>query len=97
MDSGDVLQQFFNAIGNDPRIGASHISLYCAILNLSIGYGIDEAVLVVSSELMKCAKISGVATYHKCIRDLNSFGYITYMPSFNHRKKSKIFLSAGRR
>lgn len=45
---------------------------------------------------MKMAKISGLGTYHKCIRDLNNFGYIRYQPSFNYRKKSKVYLGINR-
>ena len=32
---------------------------------------------------MKIAKIGGIATYHKCMKDLVSSGYILYQPSFH--------------
>jgi hypothetical protein len=39
---------------------------------------------------MRLAKISGVATYHKAIRELDEYGYIDYKPSYNHNKGSLI-------
>jgi hypothetical protein len=49
-------------------------------------------IYVFSRDLMHLAKISGVATYHKSIRELNDFGYIKYQPSYNHFSKSLIYL-----
>ena len=34
-------------------------------------------------ELMEAVKISGIATYHKCLKDLADFGYFRYIPSYN--------------
>lgn len=91
MQSGqNILGAFFDAIAHDPRIGVSHISLYCALVQSSQQPG--EPVLFMSYELMRVAKISGLGTYHRCIRDLDAFGYIRYVPSYNHRKKSKAYL-----
>ena len=93
MEQQKALNDFFNAISGDPRIGVSHVSLYCALLQ-----SIDEEkflspIMVRSTEVMKIAKILSLGTYHKCIKDLNDFGYIKYLPCFNHRKKSKVFLT----
>ncbi len=44
---------------------------------------------------MRLAKISGIATYHKSIRELNDFEYIKYQPSYNHFSKSVIYLRAA--
>ena len=41
---------------------------------------------------MATAKISGLATYHKCIKDLHAFGYIQYKPSYNPGTTSKVYL-----
>jgi hypothetical protein len=92
MEQLNSLSNFFTAIANDPRIGVSHISLYCALLQNS-GKGDNDSIIpVIKSELMKAAKISGLATYHRCIRDLHEYGYIKYQPSYNHRKKGKVYL-----
>jgi hypothetical protein len=90
--SGDMLRQFFNAIGDDPRIGLSHISLYCVLYHRAAIQKDGMIAEVIKSEIMKDAKISGLATFHKCIRDLHEYGYIRYLPSYNRLKKSKVFI-----
>ena len=45
---------------------------------------------------MEGAKINGLATFHKCIKDLNEFGYIRYLPSRNPTVSSQVvFLKPG--
>lgn len=90
MGSMEELRRFFTAIGNDPRIGASHISLYCALFQRDAPEKDGCAIDFVKSEVMKDAKISGIATFHKCIKDLNAFGYIKYQPSYYPKKKSRV-------
>ncbi len=41
---------------------------------------------------MEVAKISGLATYHKCIKDLHDYGYIQYEPSYNPAVSSQVYL-----
>jgi len=87
------LSSFFAAIEHDPRIGTSHISLYCALLDaFECGHLADGSIFLVSKQMMKKAKIFGLATYHGCLKDLHDFDYIIYKPSYNHRKKSKVFI-----
>ena len=47
---------------------------------------------ITRAAVMEVAKISGLATYHKCIKDLAEFGYIVYEPSFNPATKSRVYL-----
>jgi len=77
------LTSFFSAIREDNRIGTSHISLYMALFQF---YNLNEfrnPVSITRTAVMEVAKISGLATYHKCIKDLVDFGYIQYQPSYN--------------
>ena len=92
MDQHQSLSRFLSAVRNDQRIGVSHISLYCALLQFGMEQQAEAPVLIRSDEVMKTAKISGLGTYHGCIRDLNDYGYIRYLPSYNYRKKSKVYL-----
>lgn len=92
MEQTNILTQFFKAIADDPRIGVSHISLFCALLQACPTADCNTVILVKSTELMKTAKILGRATYHRCIRELHEFGYILYKPTYNHRKKNKVYL-----
>lgn len=49
-------------------------------------------VSISRQELMKISKICAKATYHKCIKDLHTFGYIQYIPSYNPFKGSLVYL-----
>jgi hypothetical protein len=41
---------------------------------------------------MRISKISSKATYHKCLKNLHSLGYINYEPSYNPFKGSHVIL-----
>lgn len=41
---------------------------------------------------MKVAHIGSIATYHKCIKELQQFGFIEYRPSFDPSLGSQINL-----
>jgi len=83
---------FFNAIRDDNRIGASHISLYMALFQFYNLNQFRNPVLISRASVMEIAKISGVATYHKCMKDLVDFGYLNYLPSYNPAIHSQITL-----
>lgn len=44
-------------------------------------------------ELMRVAKIGSKSTYHRCIVELDQWGYLSYLPSNNPYKGSKIKMS----
>lgn len=92
MDSNSVLYGFMETVCEDPRIGPSHISLFVAILYCSKIRDHQMPLSVYSKELMRQAKISGMATYHKCMRDLNELGYIRYIPSYNPIQGSQVYI-----
>jgi len=83
MEEVKQLTSFFAAIREDNRIGTSHISLYMALFQFYNLNKFENPILVNRLAIMRTAKIYGLATYHKCIKDLVEFGYILYMPSYN--------------
>lgn len=87
------LIEFFMSIREDPRINPVHISLFMAIMQHWNENNCKNPVRIFSKDLMQLAKISGVATYHRSIKELNEYGYIKYEPSFNHFHGSLIYLS----
>lgn len=91
MDQFKPLSDFFNAIAGDPRI--THIGIYAALLQYWSEHHFENPVQVFSYEIMRIAKISASTTYHKSIRDLNSYGYIRYEPSFKRNKGSKVYFN----
>lgn len=67
----------------DQRITVWDIGLYLAILNRWYENGFKNSFNVSRSSLMKFAHIGSIATYHKCIKQLTTYGYIVYNPSYN--------------
>ena len=83
---------FYQAIADEPRIGATHISLYMALFQQCYKQQFQSPFEVTRRELMELAKINGRATYHKCMKDLVDCGFITYLPSNNPALKSRVYI-----
>lgn len=86
------LTSFYEAIRDDPRIGPTHISLYMALFQLYNLNGFRNPVNICRKSVMGIAKISGFATFHKCIKDLKTFGYVQYLPSYDPALHSQVNL-----
>lgn len=87
------LTDFYNAIADDARINATHISVYMALLHQFNLSGGTNPVLVSREDVMKLAKINARHTYNKFMNNLNEYGYIRYQPSVNGFSKSLVFLN----
>ena len=92
MEQVKELTAFYAAIQDDHRIGATHISLYMALFQCFNLNMFRNPVNITRAALMEIAKISGLGTYHKCIKDLVEFGYIKYNPSYNPAISSQVYL-----
>ena len=86
------LTRFYSAIREDNRIGATHISVYMALFQFYNLNKFENPILITRKAVMETAKINGLATYHKCIKDLDEFGYINYRPSFNPGIGTRVVL-----
>jgi hypothetical protein len=86
------LSGFFQKVAADNRLNPTHVSLYMAIFQYWNAERFQNPVSISRQELMRISKISAKATYHKCIKDLHTFGYIQYLPSFNPFKGSLVYL-----
>jgi replication initiation and membrane attachment protein DnaB len=85
------LSNFFIAIQDDPCINTTHISLYMALLQFWTSHDNTNPISIFGREIMQICKISGPATYHKCIKELNDYGYIKYIPSYYRNKRSLVY------
>ena len=86
----------FFRISNDDRLSSSHISLYLALLIAWEESFFSNPFIVTRNKLMSFSKIGSFATYHKCIKQLQEFGYIKYIPNFNSFIGSHVeILNAG--
>ena len=87
-----VLKNFQTLIVDDPRVGPPHISLYLAIVHFASLQDYQNPVAAFRKDLMKHAKICGAATYIKCLQELQEFGFVKYIPSFNPLLGSLFYL-----
>lgn len=86
------LNRFFERCNTDPRIGAIHIAVFTAILNIWLKRGCTGSITLFSWEVMPEAKISSRMTYRKVIRDLGEYGYLYYQASFSKHRGSRFAL-----
>jgi len=91
MEINNPLSAFFVAIEKDFRISTTHIAIYVALLQYRIDKGFINPIQVFRHEITPLAKISSAYTYHKCIKELSSYGYIKYEPSFKKTHGSMIY------
>lgn len=86
------LTGFYDKIQQDNRLNPTHISLYLALFQFWNINHFQNPISISRNEMMRLSKISALGTYHKCIKELQNFGYIEYIPSFNPYKGSLVNL-----
>ena len=86
------LTGFFDKVAQDRMLNPTHISLYIALFQFWNCNRFKNPISISRDEVMRISKISSKATYHKCLKNLHSLGYINYEPSFNPFKGSHVFL-----
>jgi hypothetical protein len=73
-------------------LNSTHISLYNALFLIWNECGFDTELSVNRNDVMKLSKIGSANTYTKCLKELDSKGFIKYNPSYNPLIGSKINL-----
>ena len=87
-----ILDTFFKEAVDDPRITATHISLYVALLHLWSQYHFINPMAIERDRVMHLAKISSTVTYFRSIKSLHEFGYINYSPAGHRHMKSVVYI-----
>ncbi|QTE24265.1 hypothetical protein [Polaribacter cellanae] len=85
-----LLNAAFEKFYFDDRLNPTHISLYMALFQEWNSSRFMDEFYVNRRELMRCAKIGSKSTYHRCIVELDAWLYLSYFPSNNPYKGSKI-------
>ena len=84
------LTGFFNKINNENAINPTHISLYLALFQCWNVNRFKNPTGISREEIMKASKINSNATYHKCMKELQTLGFIEYLPTFNPHSSSNV-------
>ena len=88
-----LLNAAFEKFYFDDRLNPTHISLYMALFQEWNSSRFANEFYVNRRDLMLASKIGSKSTYHRCVTDLDSWGYLFYFPSNNPYKGSKIKMS----
>ena len=86
------LTGFFIRIASEETIYPTHISLYLALFQSWNINRFKNPIAISRDEMMKASRIASKATYHKCIKELQSLGFIDYIPSYNPYSGSEVIL-----
>ncbi len=86
------LASFFTKASTDERLNPTHVSMFVSLLQFWYINHFVNPVSITRHDLMKVSKINSKATYHKCMRELNEYGYLKYSPSYNSYKGSMVYL-----
>ena len=85
-----LLNAAFEKFYFDDRLNPTHISLYMALFQEWNSSRFADGFYVNRRDLMRASKIGSKSTYHRCVTDLDAWNYLSYFPSNNPYKGSKI-------
>ncbi|GLB54100.1 transcriptional regulator [Neptunitalea chrysea] len=88
-----LLNAAFEKFFFDDRLNPTHISLYMALFQEWNSSRFADEFYVNRRDLMRVAKIGSKSTYHRCVTELDAWSYLSYFPSNNPYKGSKIKMS----
>lgn len=86
------LTGFYEKVAQDNTLKPTHISLYLALFQFWNFNRFRNPINISRDELMRISKINSKATYHKCLKNLNSLGYIDYLPSYDPFRGSRVIM-----
>ncbi|MEP6713480.1 MAG: hypothetical protein ABJA37_13735 [Ferruginibacter sp.] len=93
MISGENMIQNYSHLFSDKRLSVWHFSIYMALTLLWYENELANPFSISRKSIMELAHVHSFATYHKCIKQLELFGYIQYNPSYSYYERSSIFIN----
>ncbi|PZR01315.1 MAG: hypothetical protein DI539_28590 [Flavobacterium psychrophilum] len=87
--SKNIIRLFENVVWDETML-PSHISMYVSLLQLWSTNQFLKSFRIHRDEVMKLSRIRSLATYHRCIRQLDTAGLIDYAPSYDPYKGSLV-------
>lgn len=91
MDAVEFREYLF-ILAIDKRLTVWHLAVLFSIMQLTTGNLFAETIYISRKKVMRFAKIKSFVTYHKCIMELEKFGYLIYIPSYHPEQGSTIHL-----
>jgi hypothetical protein len=75
----------------DDRLLPTHLSLFTGLFVCWQRNSFTSPFSVTRKTLIAFSKIASIATYHKCIKELDEYGYIRYQPSYHPKLGSQVY------
>lgn len=92
MDRLQQLTLYISKVIADDRLKPIHIALSLALCDVWIVEQFQQPYRVSRRVLMQASRIRSKATYHRVIKELQSFGHLKYNPSYHPAKASRVRL-----
>ncbi len=86
------LNKTFSKFCADDRLTPYHISLYFGLFQYWNLAKFRNPISISRAELMRASKIGSVNTYIRCLKELDAWQYIQYIPSYDPQKGSQVHL-----
>lgn len=86
------LNKAFAIFCEDERLSPFHVSLYFSLFQYWNMAKFRNPISISRDEIMRASKIGSVNTYIRCMKELDKWTYIKYMPSYNPQKGSQVYL-----
>ena len=87
------ISTYFTRVLSDKRVGVLHIGTYLTLVLLWHRNNEQSPVRISRKQIMGLARIKSISTYHKYIQDLEKFGYIKYVPTYDSRTGTQVWLT----
>jgi len=94
MERLQQITHYIRTVASDGRLKPIHIALSFALCNGWIASQFQQPYRVSRKGLMQASRIRSKATYHKVIKDLQSYGYLKYYPSYHPKNASQVIIIA---
>lgn len=84
------LNGFFARLYEDKRMSSYHISLYFALFQQWNAQRFADQFIISRAEMMELSRLGSMNTYARCMKELDVWGYIIYIPSSNLHTGSRV-------
>src|SRR5690554_1449988 len=84
------LTEAISRFSDDERLNSTHVSLYLALFQFWNLNRFKNPISINRSDAMRVSKVGSKTTYHRCINQLDEWGYIKYFPSNNPLRGSLV-------
>ena len=91
----DIFEALYTNLLNDKRLSVCHCIIYMALILLWQKNELANPFPLSRKGIMELAHVHSIVTYHKCIGQLEAYGYIRYNPSYSYYDRSTINLDNG--